>query len=190
LKRLFLLSFACLISFLPGWTLMAATAPGESQPPQKSPLMGREPIRIDADRLDAYNDQRLVVFSGNAVAVQGDKVLKADKLLLYYKKGENKKEKVASTEVGKSGDLDRIEAKGHVTMTQGERIVTGEEAVYFQGTQQVVVTGNPVMREKKNVVRGDRIIVFLKENRGVVESLQRKRVTATVYPAEKNEEKK
>lgn len=152
--------------------------------------MGSEPIRIDADRLDAYNEQRLVVFSGNAVAVQGDKVLKADKLLLYYRKGESQKEKVASTEVGKSGDLDRIEAKGRVTMTQGDRIVTGEEAVYFQGTQQVVVTGNPVMREKKNVVRGDRIIVFLKENRGLVESPQRKRVTATVYPAEKNEGKK
>jgi len=42
------------------------------------------------------------------------------------------------------------------------------------------------MREKKNVIRGDRIVVFLKENRGMVESFPSKRVTATVYPAEKD----
>jgi len=163
-----------------------------SEPKQqkKNPVSDKEPIRIDSDRLDAYNDQRLVVFSGNAVAVQGDKVLKADKLLLYYKKKEGGSPKGVAKEAGKAGDLERIEAKGHVHLTQGERVVTGEDAVYFQDSQKIVVTGNPVMREKKNVVRGDRIIVFINEDRGIVESLQRKRVTATIYPSEKDEGKK
>jgi lipopolysaccharide export system protein LptA len=44
------------------------------------------------------------------------------------------------------------------------------------------------LREGTNVVRGDRVVVVLDENRGVVESLENRRVTAIIYP--KEEEKK
>ena len=80
------------------------------------------------------------------------------------------------------GDLERVEANGHVTITEGERIVTGEMAVFEQEAQKITMTGDAVMREGTNVIRGDRIVVFLNENRGVVESAENKRVTATIYP--------
>jgi lipopolysaccharide export system protein LptA len=191
LKRLWIFPLILLLSYILILSNTFIAIASEPKQQKKNPVSDKEPIRIDSDRLDAYNDQRLVVFSGNAVAVQGDKVLKSDKLLLYYKKKEGGSQKGAMKEVGKAaGDLERIEAKGHVHLTQGERVVTGEDAVYFQDSQKIVVTGNPVMREKKNVVRGDRIIVFINEDRGIVESLQRKRVTATIYPSEKDEGKK
>jgi lipopolysaccharide export system protein LptA len=177
-----ILMIACLMTFAAG--NMPAT--GAEKADTKKLEMSREPIRIESDRLDAYNEQRLVVFSGNAVAVQGNNVIKSDKILLYYKKKEHGSSKNAAGEIGRTGDLDRIEAKGRVVVTQGDRVVTGEEAVFFQDDQKIVVTGSPVMREKKNVIRGDRIVVFLKENRGMVESFPSKRVTATVYPAEKD----
>jgi len=189
LKRPIVFCLSLLIVSMLVWVTFTAQAAGELQQ-KKNPGAGNEPIRIDSDRLDAYNDQRLVVFSGNAVAVQGDKVIKSDKLLLHYKKGANEEQKVASKEVGKTGDLERIEAKGHVILTQGERVVTGDEAVYFQDSQKIVMTGNAVMREKKNVIRGERIVVFVNEDRGMVESPQRKRVTATIYPSEKDAGKK
>lgn len=190
MKKWWILFVVLLITAVLTVTTVDVPAASEPQKESKSSEAGREPIRIDSDRLDAYNDQRMVVFSGNAVAVQGDKVIKADKLLLYYKKKEGEAKKGAIKDVGRTGDLDRIEAKGKVVVTQGERVVTGEEAVYFQDSQKIVVTGNPVMREKKNVIRGDRIVVFVKENRGMVESPQNKRVSATVYPSEKDEGKK
>jgi len=40
------------------------------------------------------------------------------------------------------------------------------------------------------VVRGDRVVVFLDDNRGVVESLENRRVTATIYPKEDEGKKK
>ncbi|SEM26369.1 lipopolysaccharide export system protein LptA [Syntrophus gentianae] len=187
MKKRLVLCAILLIASLMNFTPVDLQAAGETQPEKKNLDVGKEPIRIDADRLDAYNDKRLVVFAGNAVAVQGDKVIKSDKILLYYKKKEGEAKKGAVKDIGRAGDLERIEAKGHVIVTQGERVVTGEEAVYFQDAQKIVVTGNPVMREKKNVIRGDRIVVFVKENRGMVESSQHKRVTATVYPTEKDE---
>ena len=46
------------------------------------------------------------------------------------------------------------------------------------------MTGNPIMREGSNVIKGERIVVLLDEDRGVVESSKEKRVTATIYPDE------
>jgi len=149
-----------------------------------------QPIQIVSDRLDAYNEKRLVVFTGNAVATQGDKIIKSDRLLLYYKKNQQGPEKTGSKETDNAGDLEKIEAKGHVIVTQGERTVTGDNATYYQETQQIIMTGNAVMNEGRNVIRGDKIIVYLNENRGVVEGTEKNRVKATIYPEDRNERKK
>ena len=62
-------------------------------------LIGRqsdEPMEITSNRMEAFNEKKLVVFSGNAMVTQGSNVLKADQLLLYYKKEPDKKEKIGS----------------------------------------------------------------------------------------------
>ena len=160
-----------------------------AEPKQKPRIEKNQPIQIVSDRLDAYNEKRMVVFSGNAVATQGARTIRADRLTLYYK--ENRKTAGRSTvEVEGAGDLERMEAKGNVTITEGERVATGEDAVFEQDIQKITMTGSAVLREGANVVRGDRIVVFLDENRGVVESLENRRVTATIYPKENEEKKK
>jgi len=159
------------------------------EPKQKPRIEKNQPIQIVSDRLDAYHEKRMVVFSGNAVATQGARTIQADRLTLYYK--ENRKTAGRST-AGVEGtqDLERVEANGHVTITEGERVVTGEDAIFEQDIQKITMTGSPVLREGANIIRGDRIVVFLDENRGVVESLENRRVTATIYPKENGEKKK
>ena len=149
-----------------------------------------EPIEIVSDRLDAYNESRLVVFSGNAIATQGNRVIKADRLLLYYSKNPDDPKLIAAEAFGRRGELERVEAKGRVVVTEGERMVSGNEAVFYQDTRKIIMTGDAVMREGDNVIRGEKIVVFLNENRGVVESDGNKRVTATIYPRETREKKK
>ena len=151
-------------------------------------LIGRpsdEPLEITSNRMEAFNEKKLVVFSGNAVVTQGSNVLKADQLLLYYKKDPDKKEKIGSIETERTGDLEKIEAKGNVSLTQGKRVATGDEATYFRESNKVVMTGNAVLSEGKNSIKGDRVIVFLNENRGIVESNTQKQVKAIIYPQDK-----
>jgi hypothetical protein len=83
-----------------------------------------EPIEITSNRMEAFNERKLIVFSGNAIAKQGNKSLKADELNLYYKKEPDKKVKIGTTETEATGALEKIEAKGNVSLTQGERIAT------------------------------------------------------------------
>jgi len=156
-----------------------------------------KPIQIVSDRLDAYKEKDLVQFSGNVIATQGERVIKSDVLMLYFKKKvETQKpdsEKAAHKDTNgssKANDIDRIEAKGNVKITEKDRIVTGEQAVFYNDEQKIIVTGNPVMQEGSNVITGDRIVVLLDENRGVVEGTSGKRVTATIYPEEAKGKKK
>jgi lipopolysaccharide export system protein LptA len=159
------------------------------QTKQKPKVERDQPIEIVSDRLDAYNEKRMVVFSGSAVATQGARTIRSDVLTLYYKEG--KSPSVRSTgEAEGQGALERVEAKGHVTISEGDRIVTGEEALFDQDAQKIIMTGSAVMREGANIIRGDRIVVFLNENRGVVEGTENRRVTATIYPEEQKEKKR
>lgn len=170
---------------IPIWNVYAR----ESVVKKKPRIDRNQPIQIVSDRLDAFNEKKLVIFSGNAVATQADRVIKSDRLLLYYRKDARENVKATSKNFGEMGDLEKIEAKGRVTVIQGERIVTGDDAVFFQDTQKIIMTGNAVMREGRNVVRGDRIVVFLEEDRGVVESDENKRVKAIIYPDDNKDKK-
>jgi lipopolysaccharide export system protein LptA len=177
--------FICLTMMMtPLWQTDNARAGAK----QRTPIDREQPIQIVSDRLEAYHEKRMVVFTGNAVATQGQRTIRSDRLTLYYK--EDKKTAGRSkAETEGPGNLDKVEAKGHVTITEGDRIVTGEEAVFDQEAQKITMTGNAVMQEGANIIRGDRIIVFLYENRGVVDSAENKRVTATIYPGETREKK-
>jgi len=64
-------------------------------------------------------------------------------------------------------------------------VATGEEAVYFRETNKVILTGNAVLNEGKNLIKGDRVIVYLNENRGIVESSSQKQVKAIIYPQDR-----
>ena len=150
-----------------------------------------EPIEIVSDRMDAYKDKKLVRFVGNATAKQGNKLLKGDQFLLHYKKDAGKEGKKRETSLDATGAMDKIEAKGNVSTTQGERIVTSDEAVYYHDSGQVILTGNVVMREGSNIIKGCKATIYLNENRGKVEECEpgkKQRTHAILYPQETKKE--
>lgn len=156
--------------------------------PQKSMLRKAEPIEIISDKMEAFQEKKMIVFSGNAVAQQGDIKLKTDHLSIYYKQPKDKKEKIGKQEVEVAGDLDKIELKGHVIITQKDLSATGNEAVYYQDSAKFVMTGNPVLQQGKNVIKGCKVIIYTSENRGEVQRCDAEnsgRVTAIINPKDK-----
>ena len=80
-----------------------------------------------------------------------------------------------------TGRVQNIVAVGNVRIDQGARWAVGGHAVFDQGQRTLVLTENPVLHDGPNVVAGDRVIVYLDENRSIVEG-GRKRVKAVLYP--------
>jgi lipopolysaccharide export system protein LptA len=58
------------------------------------------------------------------------------------------------------------------------------KAVFYQNEGKVVLTENPFLQQGQDSVEGQRIIMFLNENRSIVEGGEKKRVKATIFPKE------
>ena len=74
-----------------------------------------------------------------------------------------------------------IVAEGSVRIDQGPRWAVGGRAVFDQIHRTLVLTQDPVLHDGQNQVAGDRVIVFLDEDRSVVEGGQQ-RVKAVLVP--------
>jgi lipopolysaccharide export system protein LptA len=110
-------------------------------------------------------------------------VIDCDKMLVYYTQaGDRKGEKEPETKI------DKIVATGQVKInrTQGG-VATAEKAVYYQNEEKVILTGNPVVRQGNDTVEGERITIFLEENRSIVESSEDRKVKAVIFPKSEKE---
>ena len=112
---------------------------------------------------------------------------------MYYKNEPGKKDRIGTKEIETSGELDKIEAKGNVVITQKDRTATSDEAFFKQESGQIVMTGNAFLREGKNTITGCKVIIYTNEDRGSVipcTTGKNERVKAVIYPQQNKEGKK
>ena len=143
-----------------------------------------EPIHITANKLEADNNAKTIVFSGSVKAVQGDIVMTCDAMTVHYiDPGKGNSEKSEKNEKNKEqGSIQKIVANGNVVITQKNRKITGEQAEYLANKREIIITGKPEATEGPNMIRGTRIVFFIDEKRSIVEGAESKPVEATIYP--------
>lgn len=130
-----------------------------------------EPIVITSKTLINDSKAKTATFEGNVVAKRGEVTLYAGKMIVYY---EDEK---------KGGNIKMIEAIGNVKLVKADRIITSHKATYYpEPEEKVVFTGEPRATEGKNLVTGEKITYFIKDDRSVVEK-------SKVYLKEKKTEK-
>jgi len=148
----------------------------------------KEPIHITSDTLEYDYKANVVVYRGDVVAIQGDMKVRSDTLtvtLVASRDGNGNgappsaDPMPAGTQGGQK--VQEIVAVGNVRIDDGSRWATGGRAVFQQASRTLVLTETPVLHDGPNEVAGDRVVVYLDENRSVVEG-GRKRVKAVVYP--------
>jgi len=175
LRHALFLFFATLLSLIM-WSYPAQSASSENQAKEGA----AKPIVINSTILEADNKKKTVTFTGDVDAQMDNFAVYCHKIVVYY---EEAPEKNGSKETGTK--IDKIVATGDVKIVRAEGgVATGKKAVYYQLDEKLVLTGNPVVKEKNNFVEGDRITLFLKEDRSVVESLQDKKVRAVIIPGQ------
>ncbi|MBV8549458.1 MAG: hypothetical protein JO126_08385 [Alphaproteobacteria bacterium] len=101
-------------------------------------------IDVTAEKsVEWYQDQHLYVARDKAKAVRGDLVVHAD-LLTAHERADSKKKKQAGDD---TGSIDKLTAKGHVIITDQNKRVTGDYAVYDLDKHMMVVTGKNLRYE-------------------------------------------
>lgn len=136
----------------------------------------RSPIEITSDTVEGDQKQNRITFKGNVVAKQEEATLYANMITVYYD-AEMKKMK-------------EIVATGNVKIIHLERRATCQKATFLQNENKIILEGEATLREGENVVRGERVIYLVDEERSMVEGGKGGRVSTTIIPPSREERKK
>ncbi len=154
-------------------------ARGRGGAPGSSPFGGmggdsKEPIKIDADKLDVLDKDNKAVFSGNVVAVQGETTVRCSVMTVFYEgRGQGGQAGAAQRPAAapaapapaapgapKSNDssIKRIECAGPVTVVSKTQAATSDNAVFDRANNKVIMTGNVALNDGPNITRGERLV--------------------------------
>jgi lipopolysaccharide transport protein LptA len=114
----------------------------------------------------------VATFRGDVVTTQDDVVMHSAVLRVVF---------VPSEGIGNLEQLQTVVAEGDVRITQGNRVARGERAEFDDAARTLVLSGKAVLVEGSNEIRGERVIVYLDEERSVVEGTN-SRVKAVLVP--------
>ncbi len=156
----------------------------------KTPAASDQPIHVVADRLEVDNKAQVADFIGAVKAVQGDVTITADLLKVYYDRDKKAPEKKAGSAADQAasgiadggGKIRKVVALGHVKITQKDRVAVGQKATYWAGGRKILLEGKATVWRDRNQVSGEKITVFLDQDRSVVHGKPGKRVSVTIVP--------
>ncbi len=129
--------------------LVAATPAGNR------PRGGREPIVITASHMEADQLGYKVKFNGDVVLKKESMTLYSDSMLVFYDVP--------------SKSIREIDALGNVVVRREGRVALSNRAIYYSKEEKIVLTGDARIIENQNQLGGDRITLFLQDDRSIVE---------------------
>ena len=136
------------------------------------------PVDITADSAEVINSQCLAIWRGAAEATQGQVRLRANTIRVYSAKNGNT-----------CGATRRLEAEGSVFYVTPTQTARGDSAVYDTGADTIVITGNVIVVQGRNVARGDRLTIKVSTRQITMQSNSQgrgspNRVRGVFYPGE------
>lgn len=153
----------------------ATRTPLQGRPPGPDALLSglsfsssNKPVSVSADSLEFDYRTHILKYEGGVVATQGDMRLQSHTLTVV----------LDSTA---KGSIKEVIAQGEVHLSKGSRWATGGRAVFNRRNNTVVLSDNAVLHDGPNEVSGNRVVVYLDQDRSVVEG-GTGRVKAVLYP--------
>ena len=114
--------------------------------PSETQKSATVPVRVDAAHLQLFKEKRLAEFRNDVVVRHGDAVVKSPRMDARY---------------DKDGQLTKLEMRGGVDMREGDRRATGQSADYDAVSKVLVLTGDPKLYDRGDVLAGERIDMAL-----------------------------
>jgi len=144
----------------------------------------KEPIKIDADKLDVFDKEGRAVFSGNVVAVQGDSTMNCTTMTVFYEQRNQNggAQPAAATAGADDSAIKKIDCKGPVTIVSKTQVATGDNASFDRIANKIYLTGNAALSDGPNVTRGERVVYDINSGVANIETKPGGRVKALFVP--------
>jgi lipopolysaccharide export system protein LptA len=136
---------------------------------------GNGPIEVDAKTLEIVEEgeQRISTFSGGVTVTRGNTTMKAAQIKIFSSKDSNTTDQNGFT---------RMEATGTVYVNSGKQTITGSQAVVDNKAQTIVLSGNVVLSQGKDVLAADRLVVDMATGHARVEQTPGKSIRMVITP--------
>lgn len=135
----------------------------------------KDPVKIEANSLEVRDKEKTAVFIGNVVVTQGDTVMRCKELTVHYVGNalalDPKQNPPATKSQQKDANSQRIKrlvAVGGVIVTSKDQKATGDRGVFEMATNIVTLTGNVIITQGQNVMRGEKLTVDLNTNQSTL----------------------
>jgi lipopolysaccharide export system protein LptA len=156
---------------------IAAAAPQVAPKPAASE---ESRTTITSKKMTVRNQENRAVFEGTVVLTKGSLVVHSDVMVVFFKavdqaakpNGQPKAEQEPKSDlpVMSNRAVSMIEATGKVVkIVKADGQATCRKAVYDEADDKIVLTGDPVAWQNGTRVSGEKITMYLAEDRGVVE---------------------
>lgn len=116
------------------------------------------PVEISAESLEIDQASGAAVFKGNVLIGQGEMRLTANLVNVTY----------AATGTTNSGEIERLDATGGVTLVSGAEMAEAQSAVYTIDSSNIVMTGDVILTQGENALSGDRLDIDLDTGKGTI----------------------
>ena len=178
-----LLAMSWITAFLHTAAIHAQPAPAKSAStnPVNQPG-GTGPISIDSDRLEVLDKEKKAIFSGNVVAIRGDMTVRASIMTAFYDGDLAAGQNQPAGQPRANQGVRRIEMSGKVFFNQKDQQATGDAAVYDRTNETLTLTGDVILTQCQNVIKGPRLIVDLRTNKAQIEGAPGSRVRSLLVP--------
>jgi lipopolysaccharide export system protein LptA len=134
----------------------------------------RGPVHISADELEFDYRSSVLTYRGGVTVKQADLTLTSNVLRV-------------TLDPKATDQLREVVAEGSVQITKGERRASGGRAVFDQAARTIVLSDQATLRDGPNEVAGERVVVYLDDERSVIEG-GKQRVQAVLFPSDNDRE--
>lgn len=137
----------------------------------------KDPVKIAANSLEVRDKEKVAVFTGNVVVVQGDTTMRCRELVVHYEGnalGDVKKAPQPKPKQDTSAQrIKRLVATGGVIVTATNQKATGDRGVFEMASNTVTLSGNVIVTQGQNVLRGDKLTVDLTSGKSRLDGTRR-----------------
>ncbi len=121
-----------------------------------------DPLNVTSNRLDIYDLKKSAIFRGNVEVKRGDNSIRSGYLKLDYVGNAPISGGSKRVENSQGTQIRRIIAKNKVLIaTPNNQNVTSDQAVFNVAANTVVISGNVVLTQGDNVLKGNKLVINL-----------------------------
>ena len=133
---------------------------------------------ITAQKITMRNQENKAIFEGNVVLTKGVLVVHSDVMVVFLKSNDSKSVETVPKASRKGSEelptisnrtVSIIEATGQVKIEKADGRATSRKAVYNEDERKIILTGDPVAWQHGTCVSGKKIVMFLDDDRTIVE---------------------